>query len=235
MTLHATALNGAWIGQATVIRAATDTPDIIIPMNPVATAPVAQNIALVDNTGTAAATFSMQVAHIHWATQGLPLTGSRFPMGALALVYDAQGQPVVMNAEDYFPNPNNSAVQNTRLVFRRPVAGAWTDVAAPVDFGDAHGVVAPLCVGFPLDQDDSHSYMLLSNLSYTANQWNGTARLPIGSNAGVLPQANDGRLCSSPPDQAFSAAYQPIVSYDASGQLFVQHPLPKRQDWARVA
>src|SRR5471032_2055722 len=41
MTLHAT-----WLGQATVIGTATDSPDVIIPLNQVASAPAAQAITL---------------------------------------------------------------------------------------------------------------------------------------------------------------------------------------------
>jgi len=208
MTLHAAALNATWLGQATVIGTATDSPDVIIPMNPVASAPAAQAITLpfdttlalpanqtslfsfttdglkpvnivvaagqgstftgqarllqgstvlatatlgtqgttlsaitlpagsyvieIDNTGTTAATFTLHAALIHWATQGPIVSSDLFPIGAVALFYNAQGQAVVMSSETYRVTPS-TAVANARLAFRRLVAGAWTDLAAPVE------------------------------------------------------------------------------------------------------
>jgi hypothetical protein len=63
---------------------------------------------------------------------------------------------------------------------------------------------------------------MLGASSYTANQWNGTAWAPVGPSGGALPQATGGGSCASPPSLTFNAANQPIVAYDASGQLFVQ-------------
>ncbi len=46
MQLHATALNGTWVGQTTLTGAAADSPEIIIPMNPVQSAPPTEVISL---------------------------------------------------------------------------------------------------------------------------------------------------------------------------------------------
>src|SRR5476649_2180162 len=136
-----------------------------------------------------------------------------------------------MSSETYRVTPS-TAVANARLAFRRLVAGALTDLAAPVEVPSPGGGAPTNCVGFALDRNGNPSYVLLNNtsgLTYTVNQWDGTAWQTVGPNAGTLPQASDGRGCSSPPDLAFNAANQPIVGYEGSGQfigesvaLFVQ-------------
>jgi len=301
MTLHANALNGTWVGQATVMGGATNAPTIVIPMSPVAGAPAAQAITLpfdqtlalaasqtsrfsftavgnkpvnitvasgagssftgqarllqgstvlattpialatatlsattlpagdyvieIDNSGVQTATFHLQAAYIHWATQGARQFAK--DVRALTLSHDAQGQPVVMASETYNPTPG-SAVENTRLVFRQLVGGAWTDLAAPVELGNTRRGTAVPCVGFALDRNGRPGYVLESGNSllvvYTVNQWNGVAWQTVGPNAGVLPQTqvNDGSDCKSPPSLEFTTGNQPIVGYDVSGQLFVQ-------------
>jgi hypothetical protein len=217
---------------ATVVATANFGASAVVLNSPVL--PAGDYVIQIDNTGTVAATFSLQANYVHW-TAPIPPIDSINRVLQMQLFYDSQGNVVLMDKEVYTPS-TNTAVRNTRLVFRRLSGNAWLSAADTIELGlFQSGSNSSTVIGFALDRSDHPSYATANAdmQSYSVHQWNGTQWQGVGS-GGTGQLLSSGSISSliGPPVLRFDSTNKPVVSYwiRASGQSFAGEVVTEKFD-----
>lgn len=186
--------------------------------------PAGDYIIQIDNTGNAAATFSLQAQYIHWATVTQALTGMD-EVDQMAFMYDSQGRIVIMDEEDY--TPPGAQQQSERLVFKRWDGNAWQSIADTIELGTRNTIRGRTQISFALDKNDAPAYIHVNadGKAYSVHNWSGGAWQDLGANSGQLVPTPVGNVVffGTPPIIKFGSDNLPVVMFAAdSSHLNVQ-------------